>query len=198
MLPLLLNTAMDNILKARYDKYRKNGTFPPEAKELEDERMRPFEDIKTLNDWRENLSTLRVVDKNAGYVLQGKIDDVLVEEDGALVPTDFKSSGNAPSEEKQKYYRDQLAAYGLMFSKHGHDVSNRAYLLHYFVRDKNDPSLEVKFDSFVDKVKIDLGAIEEKLGIMVKLLNGPYPGHNPNCEKCSYYDERGKKVNNSG
>ncbi len=133
---------------------------------------------------------MRVVDEAAGYVLVGKIDDVLVEASGKLVPADYKSSGNAPKEDKQKYYRDQLAAYGFMFSKHGFPVSDRAYLLHYFVKDKNNPAIEVKFDSHVDRVAIDIGALEEKLGVMVKLLNGKYPGHNPECKTCAYYDGR--------
>ena len=125
-----------------------------------------------------------------GYVLRGKIDDVFIESDGVLVPSDYKSSGNAPAEDKQKYYRDQLSAYGFMFQNHGHEVSDRAYLLHYFVKDKNDPSIEVKFDSYVDLVKIDLNKIEKKLADMVELLNGPYPGHNNNCDKCSFYQGR--------
>jgi|GEM_PF-5554249 len=38
MLPLLLNSAMDSILKHRYDKYRADNTFPPEA-------QKPFIDL---------------------------------------------------------------------------------------------------------------------------------------------------------
>lgn len=189
-LPLLLNTAMDSILKARYDQYRADGKFPPEAKELEDEGMRPFQDLNQLNDWRENIRSLEVVNEDAGYRLVGKIDDVLVEDDGRLVPADYKSSGNAPAEDKQKYYIDQLTAYGLMFHHHGHKVSDRAYLLHYFVKDKKDPSIEVKFDSHVDRVEIDTDGLERKLMDMVKLLEGEYPGHNPECKNCSYHDER--------
>lgn len=189
-MPLLLNTAMDSILKARYDKYRADGKFPPEAKELEDEGIQPFQDLNQLNDWRENIRSLEVVNEDAGYRLVGKIDDVLVEADGRLVPADYKSSGNAPAEDKQKYYIDQLTAYGLMFRHHGHKVSDRAYLLHYFVKDKNDPSVEVKFDSHVDLVDIDLDGLQKKLVDMVELLNGDYPGHNPECKNCSYYDER--------
>jgi len=190
MLPLALNMAMDSILKTRYDKYRKAGTFPPEAKELEKEGIKPFPDLDKLNEWREKLSALKVENTDTGYVLQGKIDDVFIESDGRFIPTDYKSSGNAPAEDKQKYYRDQLAAYGFMFRHHGHKVSDRAYLLHYFVKDKNDPSIEVKFNSHVDLVKIDLKEIEKKLKDMVFLLNGPYPGHNDNCEKCSYHNGR--------
>src|SRR3989344_1953093 len=190
MLPLLLNSAMDSILKSRYDKYREDGVFPPEASALSDEGITPFDNLELLNEWRSSTSALRVTNEEVGYELVGKIDDVLVEADGRLVPADYKSSGNAPAEDKQKYYRDQLAAYGFMFRHHGHKVSDRAYLLHYFVKDKNDPSIEVKFNSHVDLVKIDLKEIEKKLKDMVFLLNGPYPGHNDNCEKCSYHNGR--------
>lgn len=181
---------MDSILKARYDSYRTKGGFPPEAEELLQEHIAPFEDMVLLNKWREDFNALKIIDKKMGYVMVGKIDDVLVEADGRLIPADYKSSGNPPKDDKQKYYKDQLAAYGLMFKKQGYDVSDRAYLLHYFVKDKNDPSLEVTFDSYVDKVVIDASAIEEKIQKMVELLNGDYPGHNPECEKCAYYDGR--------
>jgi len=178
---------MDSILKNRYDKYRVDGNFPTEAKELVKEGIKPFLDLATLNEWRSNTNALKVENEKVGYVLVGKIDDVLMESDGRLVPADYKSSGNAPSEDKQKYYIDQLTAYGFMFSKHGYEVSDRAYLLHYFVKDKNDPSIEVKFDSHVDLVKIDIKLVEKKLKDMVKFLNGSYPGHNPDCNTCSYH-----------
>lgn len=195
MLPLLLNSAMDSILKARYDKYRSQGTFPPEALELEQEGLKPFEDFVLLNKWREDFNALKITDSNVGYVMVGKIDDVLVESDGRLVPADYKSSGNPPKEDKQKYYKDQLAAYGLMFKKHGQEVSDRAYLLHYFVRDKNNPALSVDFDSYVDRVEFDVDTIEKKIEEMVQLLNGDYPGHNSACEKCAYYTGREDMMN---
>lgn len=190
MLPLLLNSAMDSILKSRYDKYRAEGKFPPEAQELKKKGLKPFSDLKQLNQWREDINALRVTDENAGYSLIGKIDDVLVGPHGCLVPADYKSSGNAPAEDKQKYYRDQLAAYGFMFKKHGFKVADYAYLLHYYVKDKTDPSIDVKFNSHVDFVVIDVDAIEKKLADMVKLLNGKYPGHNPDCGECSYHEGR--------
>ena len=77
-----------------------------------------------------------------------------------------------------------------MFKNHGHEVSNRAYLLHYFVKDKNDPSIEVKFNCHVDLVRINLDEIGKKLADMVVLLNGPFPGVNEVCDTCSYYDGR--------
>lgn len=194
ILPLLLNSAMDSILKSRYDSYRIKGNFPPEVKELLKEGIKPFDDMELLTDWRTNSSSLKVVDEKTGYVLVGKIDDVLVESDGRLIPSDYKSSGNSPAEDKQKYYKDQLNAYGFMFMKHGYSVSDRAYLLHYFVKDKNNPSLEVLFDSHVDKVDIDISLFEDKLKQMIKLLNGPYPGNNKECKNCGYHQGRSDTI----
>jgi len=192
MLPLRLNSAMDGVLKSRYDKYRSKKAFPPEAKELKKEGIKPFTDLEKLELWRSKSSSLEVKDEKAGYVLRGKIDDVLVEKDGRLIPADYKSSGDPPKPDKQKYYRDQLAAYGLMFARHGFEVSDRAYLLHYYVADWNDPSLEVRFAGEVDLVRINVRAIERKLREMVRFLNGPYPGSNDKCEKCAYYEDREK------
>ena len=194
MFPLLLNSAMDSILKARYDKYRAMDTFPPEAIELEQEGIKPFKDVVLLEEWREKLTALIVVNEDVGYVLRGKIDDVMVENDGRLIPADYKSSGNPPSEDKQKYYRDQLAAYGFMFSKHGHNISDRAYLLHYYPKDKTNPDIKIQFEGHVDLVDIGSINIEEKFAGIVELLNGPYPGHNDDCEKCSYHSGRGEIV----
>ena len=187
MLPLLLNSAMDSILKARYDQYRAEQKFPPETEKLVKEGVKPFGDLELLNEWRTNLNVLRVEDEDAGYVLVGKIDEVFEEQDGRLIPVDYKSSGNAPAEDKQKYYKDQLTAYGFMLSKNGYKPSDRAFLLHYFVKDKNNPSIEVKFDSHVDEVKIDLGSFEKKLKEMIKFLHDPYPGDDMECEKCVYH-----------
>ncbi|QQG46537.1 MAG: PD-(D/E)XK nuclease family protein [Candidatus Niyogibacteria bacterium] len=193
MLPLALNTAMDSILKTRYDKYRADKKFPPESKELEKMGIRTFDDLELLNEWRTNSSALKVVNENSGYELVGKIDDVFVESDGRFIPADYKSSGNAPAEDKQKYYRDQLAAYGYMFLKNGYKPSDRAFLLHYFVKDKNDPSTEVKFASHVDEVKIDAKNFEKKLKEMVDFLEKPYPGDDLECKKCDYYAGRNEK-----
>lgn len=187
MLPLLLNSAMDEILKNRYDSFREQKTFPPEAVQLIEDGVKVFEDVSQLNNWRENMTPLRVINEKVGYIFQGKIDDVLLEEDGRLIPADYKSSGNPPKEDKQKYYRDQLAGYGFMFKKAGYKISDRAYLLHYFPANKKKPDIEIRFGGHVDKVDISLIDIEKKLTEIVNLLNGPFPGYNLKCTKCNYY-----------
>jgi hypothetical protein len=41
-----------------------------------------------------------------------------------------------------------------MFKKHGHKVSKKAYLLHYFPIDKTSPDIKVEFTGHVDFVDI--------------------------------------------
>lgn len=191
-IPPVLNMAMDSILKSRYDIYRAKKKLPPEIKALKKEGIMLFSDMETLNKWRGHASHLRVVNEKIGYILSGKLDEVLVEKDGRLIPTDFKSSGYAPKDDKQKYYILQLNAYALMFREHGYEPSDRALLLHYFVKDTRNPSLDVKFASHIDPVRIDLTAFEKKLEKMIELLNGHYPGDDLECDACLYFKEREK------
>lgn len=192
-IPPVLNMAMDNILKSRYDVYREKRELPPEVRPLGKEGITLFPDIEALNKWRGSTMYLKVINEKVGYELGGKLDEILVEKDGRLISTDFKSSGYAPKDDKQKYYVLQLTAYAFMFRKHGLNPSDRAILLHYFVKDAKNPSLQVEFISHIDPVRLDLPTFEKKLEDIVRLLDGPYPGDDLACEKCVYYAERHKR-----
>ena len=189
-IPPVLNMAMDSILKTRYDFYREKGELPPEIGMLKNEGVKAFQDLETLNKWRGSTADLKIINKKLGYELGGKIDEILVEKDGRLIPTDFKSSGYAPKADKQKYYVSQLNAYALMFQEKGYEVSDRAILLHYFVKDSRNPSNIVEFANHIDPVKIDLKSFTGNLEKMIELLNGPHPGVNLSCETCIYHKER--------
>jgi hypothetical protein len=191
-IPPVLNMAMDSVLKARYDSYREKGELPPEVKALGEEGVQLFPDIGVLSQWRGSTAHLKVVDEESGYELGGKLDEVLVEKNGRLIPTDFKSSGYTPKDDKQKYYVLQLTAYAFMFEKHGRNPSDRAILLHYFVKNPKNPSLAVEFASHIDPVKINLAGFELQLEKMVQLLEGPYPGDDLTCERCVYHAGRHK------
>lgn len=189
-IPPVLNMAMDSILKTRYDFYREKGELPPEIANLKKEGVKPFLDLETLNKWRGSTADLKIINKKLGYEIGGKIDEVLVEKDGRLIPADFKSSGYAPKADKQKYYVSQLNAYAMMFKERGYKVSDRAILLHYFVKDSRNPSIAVEFQNHIDPVKIDLKEFTGKIEKIIELLNGPYPGANSLCETCIYHKER--------
>lgn len=188
-LPLRLNDAMDSRLKSRYDKYRKLGELPPElAAKVKGPSL--FPNLELLEEWRNNSTSLRYIDEKAGYILTGKIDELLVGKKGEFIPADYKSSGDPPKEDKQKYYRLQLAAYAWMFKNKGYLVGNKGYLLHYFTKDRQDPSLAMELDFHPDEVAIDLAEFQKKMIEIIDLLNGDYPGVNPNCKRCQWLEKR--------
>ena len=188
-LPLRLNDAMDSRLKSRYDSYRVKGELPPELKATV-KGIRLFPDLYQLNEWQENKTALKYVDEKLGYQLEGKIDELFLGKNNEFIPADYKSSGDPPKEDKQKYYRLQLAAYAWMFRNKGHEVGDKAYLLHYFTKDRQDPSLAMEIDFHPDEVVIDLREFQNKMKEMIELLNGPYPSSNKFCKRCEWLEKR--------
>lgn len=187
-LPLRLNDAMDSRLKSRYDHFREKGEMPPEIKDLKGIKL--FPDINQLEEWRNNKTALKFINEEIGYTLEGKIDELFVNEKNEFIPADYKSSGDPPKEDKQKYYRLQLAAYAFMFKNKGYDVADKAYLLHYFTKDRKDISLGMEMDFHVDEVKVNLSEFSKKMAEIIELLNGPYPGANMECKRCAWLEKR--------
>lgn len=187
-LPLRLNDAMDTKFKHRYDKFRKLGQLPPELKDLKGYKL--FDDFKTLESWRTKSSALEYVNQADGYFLKGKIDEVLVNPEEELVPSDYKSSGDPPKHDKYKYYELQLNAYALMIENKGYKVAKEAFLLHYFPEDPTETSINVKLDFHIDRVKLDLNKFQKTMKEMVNLLENPFPGTKSICKKCSWLFKR--------
>ena len=183
-LPLRLNDAMDEKLKNRYDRFRIKGGKPPELNILP--HLRLFDDLALLNEWRNNRTALRYVNERDGYVFEGKLDEVLINERGELVPADYKSSGDPPKIDKQKYYRLQLHAYALMLKECGYPVADRAYLLHYFTKERSDPSLFMELAFHPDEVALNIAQFRATTRTIVSFLESPYPGTNTLCKRCTW------------
>ena len=122
-------------------------------------------------------------------MLTGKIDDVLVDEKGLLVPSDYKSSGDPPREDKYKYYELQLNAYALMIQEKGYMTADHAFLLHYFPKDNLDTSINVELSFKLDKVYVDIDKFKQIMKQIVDFLESPYPGKNYNCRKCAWLEK---------
>ncbi len=187
-LPLRLNQAMDVKFKHRYDQFRKQGTLPPELKDLKGYRL--FNDSKILEDWRTKTTSLAYTNEQDGYMLSGKLDEVFVNERNELIPADYKSSGDPPKEDKYKYYVLQLHAYAQMIKDKGYEVADEAYLLHYFPKHREDPSLNVELAFHCDRVELSLVRFLESMRAIVNLLDSPFPGSNPDCRKCVWLKKR--------
>lgn len=195
-IPMRLNDAMDEKLKNRYDFFRKLQKLPPEiADKKELAGVKLFEDLSILDPWRNNFSALKYTNEKDGFVLAGKLDEVFVSDKNEYIPVDFKSSGDVPKEDKQKYYRLQLHGYALMLYQLGYKPANIAYLVHYYTKYRDDSSLNMEFESHLDPVKIDLMSFEKKLKEMVEFLNSDYPGSSRDCEKCVWHEKRAELSN---
>jgi len=186
-IPMRLNDAMDEKLKNRYDGFRKKGELPPE---IADYKGKLFEDLDVLNEWRNNKKSLQYINEKDGYVLAGKLDEVFVSDKGEMIVADYKSSGDEPKPDKQKYYRLQLHAYTFMIKEKGYKVGDEAYLIHYFTKDRTDPSMNMEFDCHLDRVEIDLDYFEKKLREMAEFLDKDFPGADNICKKCLWQEKR--------
>lgn len=186
----VINSALHVVLTARYDKYRKHNKFPPEVDELKKMSIKPFTNLELLISWRKSSKVLRFTNKKDGYLLKGKLDELALENDGKIIPVDFKTTGYRPKESKEGYYREQLESYAFLLEKLGYKVSNRGLLLHYFLKNVSSPAIPIQFDAHIDPVKLDTKKIQSKLRDMVKFLDKPYPGFDKECEWCSHYKER--------
>ncbi|MEK7090358.1 MAG: PD-(D/E)XK nuclease family protein [Patescibacteria group bacterium] len=190
-IPMRLNDAMDEKMKHRYDFFRKLKKLPPEiADKKELKNIRLFEDLSVLDPWRNTFTALKFTNESGGYILAGRLDEVFINAEDELIPVDFKSSGDQPKEDKQKYYRSQLHGYALMLRELGNKIADIAYLVHYFTKDRNDSSLLMEFIAHLDPVKIKLTDFEKKLSEMVEFLNSDYPGSNRNCDRCVWVEKR--------
>ncbi|MCX6760145.1 MAG: PD-(D/E)XK nuclease family protein [Candidatus Nealsonbacteria bacterium] len=190
-LPLRLNDAMDERLKIRYDGFRKKNEIPPEIREqLKKEKIRLFEEQEKLDLWRSSVSGLRLVNEKDGYVFEGKIDELFVNDKNEVIPADYKSSGDEPKEDKQKYYRMQIHAYAMMLREKGYKPAGRGYLIHYFTKNRKDPSINMEFTCHLDKIEIDLSVFEKKMKEIVEFLENDFPGANLECHRCAWLERR--------
>jgi len=175
---------MDAKLKSRYDLFRKKGIMPPEVSHLKGLKLYP--DLAQLDIWRESKTELKYVNDRVGYELAGKIDELFINRKGELVIADYKSSGDEPKPEKLNYYSLQLHAYAFLFQKKGYKVSNVAYLLNYYPKNRTNPSKSVELACKVIKAKLDIPSFEKTLRKIVKFLNDDYPNANHECRTCLY------------
>ncbi len=133
--PLALNTAMDSLLKAEFDQYRRAGKLHPILSEHGIQALL-FRDVAKLQEWRDARRGLRWDDPATGHTLFGAVDDILEFPDGSLAVVDYKSSG---AREVTVYpsYQLQIDVYTFLLEKLGHKTAPCAYLA-FFLAIKND------------------------------------------------------------
>jgi len=107
----------DPILKKEFDIYREINIKPKEIPE----NLFLFPHTEKLKKWRGAGIEIK---HKSGFIIYGKIDDLLIDENGDLVPFDFKVT---LSQEFKIYpsYQRQLEIYGYLLQKTGERVSSK-------------------------------------------------------------------------
>jgi len=132
--PLALNNAMDTLLKAEFDGYRKNGQPHPILSEYPAAQL--FRNLRKLTEWRDNKQGLRWTDRITGDTLFGAIDDILEFPDGTLAVLDYKSSG-ASEITVYPSYQLQIDVYTFLLQQLGYKIHPKGFFA-FFVAVRDD------------------------------------------------------------
>ena len=66
-------------------------------------------------------------------VFKGAVDDALISPSGALTILDAKTRGSAPKPgDSERYYGNQMDAYGLLFQSNGYPITGKGHLAYYW------------------------------------------------------------------
>ena len=184
--PYTLNSAVDFLLKAEFDKYRQTKEIYPLLTKNKI-KARFFDNQELLKKWRNNLQGLRYFDEELQALLFGAVDDILVDEKGLFSPLDVKATGGANFGINERFIL-QLSIYSYLLEKNGLPVSGKGYLV-YFVVNKTENGFQGKLPFEEKLFEIDTNHqlvvdIFKKATNLLKQKEPPLAS--PDCLFCQY------------
>ena len=189
--PFNINSAVDELLKKEFDKYRLEQKPHPYMLET-GKNLIPFQH-EQLDDWRANFTGVQFTDENLNLTFTGAVDDIWYDLDSEeLIVVDYKATSKKSEvtidEEWQGGYRRQIDFYQWLLRKNGFKVSNESYFV-YCNGDKSKPAFDSKVEFKVSILKYigDDGWIEDTLVDIKKLLEqDSTPDRAESCSYCEY------------
>jgi len=189
---MMLNRAVDELLKREFDAYRARAVPHPLMQEHGIDAV-PFRhpDLAT---WRSNFKGVRLLHKATNLMLYGAVDDIWVRPDGELVVADYKGTASAKPEpqtldaEYRQSYRRQPEFYGFLLKGNGFKVSRRCFIV-YAVGIMSAPSLDGKLSFRMELIEHmgDDSWIEPTLSkVKETLMLKEPPKPAPDCETCGH------------
>jgi hypothetical protein len=179
-----LPSGMDSILKIHFDKFRDKKELPPElCNKGECNKMKLFDDIQLLNEWRDNRQGIKWQDEE-GNILMGAVDNIL-EKNGKLIVLDYKTRGFPLKEDTHKYYQNQMDIYTFLLQKNKLETEDYALLLFYIPKEVAKTG-EIIFDTSLIKLKVDVKNADYLFKKAIKVLNSDCP--EDFCEWCELVD----------
>ena len=187
---MTLNRAVDALMKAEFDSYRKKQTPHPAFLKMGIQGIplsHPQMDV-----WRSNFKGISWLHKPTNLLVSGAPDDIL-DIDGIWAILDFKATSSkepvvALDTTYRQAYRRQEEIYSWLFKMNGHPVGRKAYLL-FANACQNRPALDGRLDFDMQPVEIVCNTdwIEPTLlNIKSTLMLDVPPSPAPDCELCNY------------
>lgn len=145
--PFNLNTAVDELLKKEFDKYRKEGNQHPLMQKYNINAI-PF-NHPDINSWRENFVGLQFFHEQTQMTISGAIDDVWINPKKELIVVDYKSTSKdeeiSLDDDWKESYKRQIDVYQWLLRQKGFDVSDTGYFV-YANALKDRPEFDAKLD----------------------------------------------------
>ena len=197
-----LNSAVDELLKKEFDKYRKEQKSHPIMIRHNLDFV-PFQH-KDLDVWRNSLKGgISYLDEKTNLILHGGVDDIWFDlKEKKIIVVDYKAQSTSYPVTTQSYlnsewhlsYKLQMDIYVHILRKMNFDVSNTSY---FYVcngeKTKNEFKNQMDFKITLVPYRVNTSWIESKLSEMKEVLNlDSPPDLVPTCEKCAYL-KGGKK-----
>jgi len=189
---MMLNRAIDELLKKEFDLHRASATPHAIMAEHGIDAV-PF-NHPDLATWRSNFKGVKLFHKANNFMLGGAIDDLWVAPDGELYVADYKGTASAKAEPMtldtvyRQAYKRQLEFYIYLLRGNGFKVSPRSFII-YAVGQMNAPALNgnLRFDLQLIEHLANMEWIEPTLTEIKKtlMLDSPPPPA-PDCELCNY------------
>ena len=185
-----LPSGMDEVFKNYFDIYRSKNELPPELVGKITDAKLYSEDMDRFNVWR-NINFGRGGFKaeftEYNMLLQGAVDEILVNQKGEFVPFDFKTRGYPTKEDTHEHYRHQLDLYALLFENNGFKSASIGYLFFFWPQEYEEGI--VRFNSELKKIDVSPERGREILEETHKIISGSKPEAHENCEFCRWVDD---------
>lgn len=196
--PFHLNSAVDNLFKNEFDKYRAEGKPHPIMEEFGVNAV-PFPHTE-LDAWRDALKRgITYLHPETNFIVGGGVDDVWVNPEGKLHIVDYKATSkdgevgiDAPW---QITYKRQVEIYQWLFHQNGFEVSPTAYFVYANgIRDRDEFNNTLTFKTIVIPYEGKWDWVSSAVSRAKRCLDSnTLPKASGNCDYCQYR----KTVHNS-
>ncbi len=196
--PFQINKAIDELFKKEFDTYRaKNKPHPIMVQN--GVAAVPFAH-ESLNTWRDAFKGIRTLHAVTNLEVFGGIDDVWVDDSGALIVVDYKATAKAKEvtldADWQQSYKRQLEVYQWLLRQNGFTVSDTGYFVYANAQFNGDTFNDTL--TFTTKLIAHKGSdswIEPTLVHIKETLESSIPSVGDSimggeCEFCSYARSR--------